>query len=330
MPIPNALVCRHASTRKRRLVKVLCQVGEQIAATIQAAVPSVEVAVVAGDGPVPGDLQGDVVLTAAIGSPNLASVLEHGVRWVQTLGTGVDAFPLDLVGDRILTCSRGASAIPISEWVLATMLAFEKRLPDTWITGKPATWNFPTGGSLGALHGRTLALVGLGGIGSAVAERALPFGMRARALRRSDAPSPVPGVDIVTSLNELLSDADHVVLTAPATPATRHLLDGAAFGAMKPGAHLVNIARGALIDQDALRDALDRDVVARASLDTVSPEPLPEGHWMYTHPKVRLSPHISWSMPAALDALLEVFVDNLGRYERGEPLLGLVDTGAGY
>jgi phosphoglycerate dehydrogenase-like enzyme len=309
---------------------VLCQVGEQIASTIEAAVPSAEVVVVPNDGPLPDDLQGDVVLTSAAGSPNLGPLLERGVKWVQTLGTGVDAFPLDRVGDRVLTCSRGASAIPISEWVLATMLAFEKRLPDSWIAQKPQTWNFPAGGSLGALHGRTLALVGLGGIGSAVAERALPFGMQVRALRRSNAPSPVSGVAVVTSLPELLNAADHVVVTAPATPETRNLVDSAAFSMMKPGVHLVNIARGSLIDQDALRDALESDIVAMASLDTVTPEPLPEGHWMYTHAKVRLSPHISWSMPEALDALLEVFIENLGRYERGEPLLGLVDVGAGY
>jgi phosphoglycerate dehydrogenase-like enzyme len=311
-------------------MRVLCQVGDQIATAIRDALPDADVTVVPADGPVADDVHGEVLLTAAQGSANLADVLEHGVRWIQTLGTGVDAFPLALVGDRTLTCSRGASAVPISEWVLATMLAFEKRLPDSWITAKPQHWNFPAGGSLGGLSGETLALVGLGGIGSAVAERALPFGMTVRALRRSDAPSPHAGIELVRSLPEVLEGADHVVVTAPSTPETRHLLDASAFGAMKPGVHLVNIARGALVDQDALRAALDDGTVARASLDTVEPEPLPEGHWMYTHPKVRLSPHISWSMPAALDALLDVFVANLRRYEAGEPLLGLVDVAAGY
>ncbi|MBV8949938.1 MAG: hypothetical protein JOZ99_03615 [Actinobacteria bacterium] len=311
-------------------MKVLCQVGEQIARTVEDSVPSAEVILVPGEGALPDGVSGEVLLTTAMGSANLASVLERGVRWVQTLGTGVDRFPLDLVGDRILTCSRGASAVPIAEWVLATMLAFEKRLPESWIDERPEGWNVPAGGSLGALHGRTLGLVGLGGIGTAVAQRALPFGMRVNALRRSGAPSPIADVTIARSLPEVLHGADHVVVTAPATPETRHLLDADAFAAMKPGAHLVNIARGALIDQDALRVALDRDIVAMASLDTVTPEPLPEGHWMYGHPKVRLSPHISWSMPDALDALLDVFLENLRRYERGDPLLGVVDVAAGY
>jgi len=99
---------------------------------------------------------------------------------------------------------------------------------------------------------------------------------------------------------------------------------------VKPGVHIVNIARGALIDQDALRVALDDGRVSIASLDAVDPEPLPEGHWMYSHPQVHLSPHISWSMPGASDLLVETFVENLRRYRAGEPLEGVVDVDAGY
>ena len=238
----------------------------------------------------------------------------------------MDRFPLALVGDRTLTCSRGASAVPIAEWVLAQMLAFEKHLPDVWIH-EPTAWH---SASLGGLAGRTLGLVGLGGIGTAVAERAAPFGMRIVALRRTARPSSVEGVDTVGSLAEVLGLADHLVLTVPATDATRRLLDAAAFELVKPGVHLVNIARGSLIDQDALRVALDDGRVAVASLDVADPEPLPEGHWLYTHPQVRLSPHISWSMPDASSILVATFVDNLRRYQRGERLEGIVDLEAGY
>ena len=311
-------------------MNVLCQLGDEMARKVEAAVPGVTTTVVSGNDPVADDVRGDVLVTAAAGSANIRDVLAHGVHWVHAFGTGVDRFPLDALDGRLLTCSRGASSIPISEWVLAVMLAFEKRLPDAWITEKPQHWNFPAGGSLGTLYHRTLALVGLGGIGTAVAERALPFGMRVRALRRTRTPSPIDDVEIVDTLEDLLRDADHVVVTAPATPETRHLLDPAAFAAMKRGVHLVNIARGALIDQDALRVALDDGTVARASLDTVDPEPLPEGHWLYSHPNVRLSAHVSWSMPDAADLLLAVFTENLRRYERGDEMLGVVDTAAGY
>jgi phosphoglycerate dehydrogenase-like enzyme len=311
-------------------VNVLCQLGQEIGRKIEAAVPGVTTTVVPGTGPVLDDVGGEVLVTPARGSANITDVLTRGVRWVHAFGTGVDSFPLDALDGRLLTCSRGASSIPISEWVLAVMLAFEKRLPDAWVTEKPQHWNFPAVASLGTLYDRTLALIGLGGIGTAVAERALPFGMRVRALRRTRAPSPLDGVEIVDTLEDVLRDADHVVVTAPATPETRHLLDPAAFAAMKRGVHLVNIARGALVDQDALRVALDDGTVARASLDTVDPEPLPEGHWLYSHPGVRLSAHISWSMPDAADLLLAVFTENLRRYEKGEPMLGVVDVGAGY
>src|SRR5207253_4098119 len=100
--------------------------------------PDVESGSIPLEGDFPPDVDGEVLLTLPWGSPNLAQVLARGVRWVHALGTGVDRFPIHLLGDRVLTCSRGASAIPIAEWVLAVMLAFEKRLPDAWIRGAPA------------------------------------------------------------------------------------------------------------------------------------------------------------------------------------------------
>ena len=99
---------------------------------------------------------------------------------------------------------------------------------------------------------------------------------------------------------------------------------------MKPGVHLVNIARGSLVDQDALRVALDDGRVALATLDTVDPEPLPDGHWMYSHPQVRLSAHVSWSSPQAFERIVASFTDNLKRYVAGEPLEGIVDPDEGY
>jgi len=99
---------------------------------------------------------------------------------------------------------------------------------------------------------------------------------------------------------------------------------------VKPGVHLVNIARGALVDQDALRAALDDGRVAMATLDTVDPEPLPEGHWMYAHPKVRLSAHVSWYTPLLLQRAVEQFVENLDRYVAGVPLHDVVDPAEGY
>ena len=289
--------------------------------------PDVEFVGVPRQGDLGDEASGDVLLTIPRGYPNLAELLDRGVDWVHVTSTGIDGFPLELLGDRVMTCSRGASAIGISEWCLAMMLAFEKDLPGVWLREPPERW-FTA--ELGALYGKTLGLIGLGGIGTAVARRALAFDMKVLAVRRTAAPSPLEGVDIAASIAELLARSDHIVVAAPATAATRHLLDADALAAAKPGTHIINIARGDLIDQDALRAALDSGHIARASLDTVDPEPLPEGHWLYDHPQVRVSAHVSWCMPDSWDLLMAPFADNLHRRLNGLPLEGIVNPDEGY
>jgi phosphoglycerate dehydrogenase-like enzyme len=309
-------------------MRVLTQLGGALAERIAHAVPEATVVAVPGDGDPPPDAHGEVLLALPWGTANLSAVLARGVRWVHILGTGIDRFPLHLLGDRLVTCSRGASAVPIAEWVLATMLAFEKRLPEVWIHEPPAGgWHV---GALGGLAGKTLGLVGLGAIGQAVARRALAFDMCVRACRRTDTPSPLGGVEMMPSVAALARVADHLVVAAPATAVTRHLVGPDVLVAVKAGVHLVNVARGSLVDEQALRTALDDGRVGMASLDAVEPEPLPPGHWMYTHPRVRLSPHVSWNAPGALEELVDRFIDNLRRHRDGRPLAGVVDREAGY
>jgi phosphoglycerate dehydrogenase-like enzyme len=312
-------------------VRVLTQLGGEASDRIARAVPEATVIVVPGhEDPSPG-AHGEALLALPWGTPNLSDVLARGVRWVHVLGTGIDRFPLHLVANDVtVTCSRGGSAVPIAEWVLAVMLAFEKRLPETWIRESPATGWHGAGAVLGGLAGKRLALVGFGAIGQAVATRALAFDVRVRAFRRTAAPSPIAGVEMAGSLASLVEDADHLVLAAPATAATRGMIGGEVLAMVKPGVHLVNVARGSLLDEQALRQALDDGRVATASLDAVEPEPLPAGHWMYAHPRVRLSPHVSWSAPDALDELIDRFIDNLRRRRDGQPLSGMIDRAAGY
>ncbi len=215
----------------------------------------------------------------------------------------------------------------VAEWTMAMLLAFEKQLPQQWVHEPPARWGTV---NLGGLDGKSLALAGFGTIGQAVATRALAFGMTVRATRRSDAPSEVPGVDIVGDIGALVADADHVVLAAPATPQTRGFADAAFFASMKPGVHFVNVARATLVDETALRDALDRGIVSAASIDVSEPEPLPAAHWFYSHPRVRFSPHVSWSGPGLWDASIRRLIDNLERWQQGRPLEGVVNVQEGY
>jgi phosphoglycerate dehydrogenase-like enzyme len=297
-----------------------------LAENLRGLLPADETVVACSDSrSVPEDAE---VLVALAGDPaTISELLASSVSWAHVLGAGVDGFPLDALGQRPLTCSRGAAAVPIAEWVLAVMLAFEKRLPESWVDAVPAHWNIA---SLGSLAGRTVGLVGIGAIGTEVARRALAFDARIVAVRRTATPAVIPGVEVASGLHEVLAQSDHVVIAAPATPETKQLMDVAAFAAVKPGTHLVNVARGSLVDQEALHAALDDGRVACASLDTVDPEPLPDGHWLYAHPSVRLSPHISWSSPSTMPRTLDLFVENLRRFRAGEALSGLVDAVAGY
>jgi phosphoglycerate dehydrogenase-like enzyme len=297
--------------------------GDSLRAGLEATIPDVSF-VPAGT----PEAEAAEVLCTLVDEPTaIKTACGPGVRWIHVLGAGVDGFPIELARERILTCSRGAAAPAIAEFVLGAMLAFEKRLPEVWLSEPPEQWNVA---ELGGLSGRRLGLVGIGAIGGEVAHRALAFDMEVRALRRRPLPTPVPGVDVVTDLRTLVSAADHVVVAAPATPATHHLFDAETFAAMKPTAHLVNVARGSLVDQTALVDALDRGQLALATLDATDPEPLPAGHPLYRHRRVRLSAHVSWSSPETARRTMTCFAENLERYRWREPLEGVVDREAGY
>jgi phosphoglycerate dehydrogenase-like enzyme len=313
-------------------VRIIAQLGAASpdVSRIREQYPEVELVEFTGGDP-PAGLEADAFFGGYLGWDAILAWLDAaGVKWVQLSGTGVDNVARAVFEhDRVVTCARGASAVPISEWVMAAILAWAKRFPETFLSEPPKYWNFPNP-ALDRVEGSTVALVGLGGIGAAIASRAQAFGMHVRALRRTDAPSPVPGVEVVRTLGELLAGAAHVVLAAPATARTRGLIDAAAFAKMTPGVHLVNIARGSLVDQDALRVALDDGTVAMATLDTVDPEPLPAGHWLYAHPQVRMTAHISWYTPQLQAAAVDILLENIGHYLRGEPLVHVVDPAEGY
>jgi len=235
------------------------------------------------------------------------------LEWLHLRSTGIDKVPRWFFDTPLVTVSRGASAKSIAEYVLGTMLDAEWSLSERLVTDR-AGW---TGSKAGTLFGKTLGLVGFGHIGKEIAQRALGFEMQVVAARRSAGTGFEEGVEIAT-LDEVLRRSDHLVLAAPLTEETRGLIDAEAFSAMRPAVHLVNVGRGALLNECAFKTALDSGIVGRASLDVFDPEPPPAGHWAYGHPRLRLTPHISSSTDLteqSADALLR---ENAVRFAQGQ------------
>lgn len=248
------------------------------------------------------------------------------LRWVQLVSVGIDFYPAWLFEGPVVTSARGSSAVALAEFALASIFAAAKRLPDIWID-RADHWS-PS--PLAIVEGQTLGIVGFGSIGEALAPRARALGLKVLAVRKSDRPITVPGVERAVDVGVLFERSDHVVLAAPATAETDRLVDRAVLARAKPGLHLINIARGALIDDEALLEALDSGRLSLASLDVTHPEPLPAGHPFYTHPRVRLSPHTSVHTPQTRINLAAKFADNLRRFRQGAPLDDVVDLGRGY
>lgn len=248
------------------------------------------------------------------------------LKWVYSASAGVDFYPDWLLDAPLVTCGRGVASEEIADYVIAAIYAHAKNLEAVTARSRAQWVHAP----LGRVSGTTIGIVGLGAIGTAVARRGLALGAQVIGVRRSGAQSGVSGVEHVNDLGTLVARADHIVIAVPATPQTRHLFDDALLAQVKPGAHLINVARGSVIDQEALVHALDGGPLAFATLDVTDPEPLPEGHILYSHPRVRLTPHISSNHMVIRHRLLEKIRDDLSRFVRGEKPTDIVDPVRGY
>ena len=244
----------------------------------------------------------------------------YGAQWVHLVSSGIDFYPHWLFNGPPVTTSRGSAADNLAEFALAAIFAASKHLPDIWV--KDAQWNFT---ALRPLKGTTLGILGFGAIGASLAQKALALGIKVVALRQSHAPFG-EGVEAARDIHDLFARADHLVVAAPLTEATRHIINRDVLGSAKPGLHLINIARGGLLDQEALLEALDNGQVGLASLDVTEPEPLPDGHALYSHPRVRLSPHTSAISTNSKQEIADTFLANLERYVSGTELANLANA----
>lgn len=248
------------------------------------------------------------------------------VRWVCVASTGVDFYPPWLLDAPLVNCGRGVASEEIADYVIAAIYAQAKDLVGAAVTDA-SQWG-PR--ALGRVSGSTVGILGFGAIGQALAQRALALGAQVTAVRRRAKPADVAGVELLVSAAEVVASADHLVIAVPATAETRHLVDAALLSHARPHAHLINVARGSIVDQEALLAALDADRLAFATLDVTDPEPLPAGHPLYTHPKVRITPHISSNYLSVRHLLADKIATDLSRFARGERPSDLVDPVLGY
>jgi len=258
------------------------------------------------------------------------------LRWFQQFGAGADwllEYPEAVERPFVLTNASGIHGIPISEHIFALLLTFARRLHEVFYAQQRHVWHVPPGETLFELEGKTMLLMGVGAIGERTAQLAQAFGMRVVGVRRDPTEDDVPGVDAMVgpeSLDAFLPEADVVVLTVPLTKETEHMIDADALRRMKSTAFLINIGRGGTVDEASLIEALRTGEIAGAGLDVFETEPLPEDSPLWEMDNVLITPHYSGSTPHYVARFMDIFLDNLRRYQCGEPLRNVVDKEVGY
>jgi phosphoglycerate dehydrogenase-like enzyme len=257
------------------------------------------------------------------------------LQWIQSPAAGVGGLLFqELRTSRVIvTNARGIHGDAMAEHVIGVAIVLSRQIHLAIRRQGSRLWEKPPQAGFRMLRGRTMGLVGLGAIGTAVAERAAALGMTVIAVRRRiDEPRPpcVSAVYPSSELGTLLGLADFLVLTAPLTDGTRGLIGAAELRRMRPDAVLINVARGKLVREDELEAELSRGTIAGAALDVFEHEPLPPGSRLWDLPNVVITPHTSAFRDDYWTLAMDLFVSNLRRFERGETLTNVVDKDAGY
>jgi phosphoglycerate dehydrogenase-like enzyme len=304
------------------------------------AIPGVRVTRISRDGVVHGDAedtlaQAEVLLRGFIPTATLDHIIERAPRltWIHSVSAGVDKVvtPLARARNLQITNARGVFSRPIAEYVVMACLAVARRLPQLIELQRERTWQPLPGDELGS---RTVGIIGYGSIGAEVARLLAPFGPRILATRRNPdrGSGGIENVEVLglDGLDRLLAESDFVVLATPLTDTTEGLIGDAEMAKMRPGTWLINIARGRLINEQALGRALTAGTIGGAVLDVFDEEPLPADSALYDLPNLVITPHTSWSSDRVAERGLELFLANLARYVSGEPLENVVDLEAGY
>jgi phosphoglycerate dehydrogenase-like enzyme len=253
------------------------------------------------------------------------------LRWYQSISAGVENMPLAEMSERgiVLTNNSGSYDIQIAEHLMAFVFAASRQLHRYRDLQRATEW---TELPHAELRDATIVVFGMGSIGGEIARLASAVGMRVIGVRRN-AGAPGDGVDRVVSpreLGDVVGEADYLAIAAPLTAETRGFVSREVIARMKPTAWIMNIARGGIVDELAMIDALKAGRIAGAALDVFATEPLPKDSPLWKLDNVMITPHNSGSSPRATERTLALFAENLRRYKAGEPLLNRVDFKAGY
>ena len=261
----------------------------------------------------------------------VADVLrEHGtrLRFIQLMNAGYDGPLKHGVPPGVVVAKAGDAWSPaLAEHAMTLMLALIRCVPQILENQARHGWDRKFTARIDGIDGMTMAIIGYGSIGREVAIRARSFGMHVIGVSRNATPKPFADeVQPISALHDVLARADVIVLTAPLTAQTRHMIDAKALSVCKPNAILVNVARGGLIDQAALGDALKSGAIAAAGLDVTDPEPLPPDHPLWASPNLIISPHVAGSSGArGRERLADFVAENLARFVAGEAVTHIVE-----
>ena len=274
-------------------------------------------------------------IEAAVGSfPRDLMLKAPNFKWLQQWGAGADwllEYPELAQKDFVLTNVSGIHEIPIGEQIMAYLLMFARGFPRMMRAQLAANWSQKETTTF-ELAGKTMLLLGTGSIGAYTAKLAEAFGIKVVGVRRNPEKQVEHIAEMIAldDLHAVLPEADFIVLTLPLTKDTRHIIGETELKRMKPTAILVNIGRGGLIDEPALVKALQENVIAGAGLDVFETEPLPEDSPLWEMENVIITPHMAGDTPHYDERALTIFLDNLRRYAKGEPLTHVVDKELGY
>lgn len=268
---------------------------------------------------------------------NVKGAMLHGsekLQWLQTNSAGVEEYikPGVLAAGTKLTNATGAYGLAIAEHMLGMLLEILKKLELYRDAQHKGSWE--SLGAVKSVYGSTVLVLGMGDIGGEFGMRCKALGAKVIGVRRTNARKPdyADEVRLIDELDELLPQADVVAITLPGTEATRNMMDRRRIGLMKPGAMLLNVGRGYIVDTDALCDALESGALSGAGVDVTEPEPLPAGHRLWQIPTAVVTPHISgfYHLKETHERIVGIMADNLGRFLQGEPLRNQVDFATGY